>query len=70
MSVFKVLPFEIPVAKVYGDIVARLEKRGQIIGGNDLSIAAHSLSRKLTLVTSNVREFNRVDGLKVENWVE
>lgn len=70
MSVFKVLPFEIPEAKVYGDIAARLEKRGQIIGGNDLFIAAHSLSRKLTLVTSNVREFNRVDGLKVENWVE
>ncbi len=70
ISVFNVLPFEMSEAKVYGDIVAKLEKRGQIIGGNDLFIATHSLSRKLTLVTNNEREFNRVDGLTVENWAE
>ncbi len=70
VSVFKILPFEELDAKKYGEIVAKLESQGQIIGGNDLFIAAHSLSRKLTLVTNNEREFNRVAGLKVENWTQ
>ncbi|MCG8689430.1 MAG: type II toxin-antitoxin system VapC family toxin [Desulfobacterales bacterium] len=68
ISVFTVLSYEPSDAKAYGEIVANLEEKGQIIGGNDLFIAAHALSRKLTLVTNNEKEFNRVQGLKIENW--
>ncbi len=57
-------------APLYGDLRASLERRGRIIGGNDLLIASHALLRKATLVTNNTREFERVPGLMVENWVE
>ena len=53
----------------YGEVHARLAREGQVIGTNDLWIAAHALSDNLTLVTNNEREFRRVPGLKVENWV-
>ncbi len=69
ISVFTVLAYEQPEAKIYGSIVADLEEKGNIIGGNDLFIAAHAKSRNLTLVTNNVREFERVKGLNVENWI-
>ena len=64
-----VLPFEKDAALAYGDIRSSLEKRGMIIGGNDIFIAAHALSLDMTLVTKNVREFSRIDGLKLDNWV-
>jgi len=54
----------------YAKIRAHLELRGQIIGANDLWIAAQTVSRNLTLVTENLREFRRVPGLKIENWVQ
>lgn len=57
-------------AEHYGAIRSSLEKPGQIIGGNDLWIAAHALTLDLILVTNNVREFGRVEGLKIENWLE
>ena len=57
-------------AEHYADIRADLKKRGQLIGSNDLLIAAHARSLKAILVTNNVREFARVKGLKVENWAE
>ncbi len=57
------------VAKSYASIRSDLESKGQIIGGNDLWIAAHALSLGLTLITNNTDEFSRVDGLKIENWV-
>lgn len=53
----------------YGDIRASLQKSGQLIGNNDLWIAAHARSQGWILVTNNEREFLRVDGLNVENWV-
>lgn len=53
----------------YGDIRASLQKSGQLIGNNDLWIAAHARSQDWILVTNNEKEFLRVDGLKVENWV-
>ena len=53
----------------YGNIRADLERKGMIIGNNDLHIAAHARSHGLTLVTNNIREFGRVEGLRVENWV-
>ncbi len=56
-------------ATQYGVIRRELEKSGTIIGGNDLWIAAHAVSLNLTLVTNNTREFQRVKGLKLENWL-
>ncbi len=61
--------FDHTVAVVYGRIRAVLEKRGTPIGPLDTLIAAHALSLDLTLVTNNVREFERVPDLVVENWV-
>jgi tRNA(fMet)-specific endonuclease VapC len=55
-------------AENYGAIRADLEKRGEMIGNNDLWIAAHALAAKLILVTNNEREFRRIRGLKVQNW--
>ena len=57
------------VASRYAKIRAELELAGQPISPNDTWIAAHSLSLGATLVTNNVREFKRVKGLKVENWI-
>lgn len=66
----EILPLDIDVSFHYGNIRAVLEKQGQLIGGNDLLIAAHALSIKAILVTANTREFKRVPGLKIENWIE
>ena len=54
----------------YGAIRASLEARGEVIGNNDLWIAAHAKAAGLTLVTNNEREFRRIHGLKMQNWVE
>ena len=56
-------------AEHYGQIRAELQKSGQLIGNNDLWIAAHARSQDWVLVTNNEKEFLRVEGLKVENWV-
>ena len=64
-----VLPYDDKVAWHYGNIRAALEKLGQPIGINDLHLAAHARSNGLTLVTNNQREFERVPGLLLENWV-
>ena len=53
----------------YGQIRTALEKRGQVIGANDLWIAAHALAMNLTLVTNNTQEFKRIKRLKIENWI-
>jgi len=53
----------------YGDIRADLEHKGTPIGLNDLHIAGHARSEGLTLVTNNLKEFERVEGLRLENWV-
>jgi tRNA(fMet)-specific endonuclease VapC len=67
---FAVLPFESPADEAYGTIRAQLESIGKPIGPNDLFIAAHALSLGLILVTANIREFSRVPGLAVENWLD
>ena len=64
-----VLPYDDKAAWQYGQIRAALERIGQPIGVNDLHIAAHARSNGLTLVTNNQREFERVPGLLLENWV-
>jgi len=64
-----VLDYGNKAAAHYGDIRAVLERKGLIIGVNDLHIAGHARSEGLTLVTNNLKEFERVDGLRVANWV-
>jgi tRNA(fMet)-specific endonuclease VapC len=66
----EVLPLSADSADIYGTIKADLQQRGEPIGSNDFWIAAHALALGATLVTGNVREFKRVSGLKVENWVD
>jgi tRNA(fMet)-specific endonuclease VapC len=56
------------VGEEYGRIRALLEKKGQIIGNNDLWIAAHALALNVTLVTNNEKEFKRIPSLQIENW--
>lgn len=64
-----VIPFEPPADRIYAEIRVELERAGTPIGANDLWIAAHALALDCTLVTANEREFRRVPGLKVENWL-
>ncbi len=69
LSGIKVLDFTAKAAEKYGQIRADLEEQGQIIGPMDMLIAGHALAEGLILVTNNTREFGRVKGLSVENWV-
>jgi len=64
-----VLDYGAKAAQHYGQIRAFLEQRGTSIDVNDLHIAAHARSEGLTLVSNNLREFERVDGLLYENWL-
>lgn len=68
MNLLPSLPLPETAAETYGAIRADLESKGEIIGNNDLWIAAHALASGLTLVTNNEKEFRRVRGLKVRNW--
>ena len=65
---FKSLSFDDAAARVYGEIRADLETRGKPIGPNDLLIAAIARYNGVAVVTHNLREFLRVDGLKCEDW--
>ncbi len=69
LTPFEILPFSADAALVYGGIRERLEQKGKIIGAYDLLIASHAMAEGLTLVTNNVAEFSRIEGLKLENWV-
>lgn len=69
LAAMLVLPFDEPADEHYADIRTALERAGTPIGSHDLLIAAHARSRGLTLVTHNLREFARVPGLKVEDWL-
>jgi tRNA(fMet)-specific endonuclease VapC len=64
-----VLDYPSEAALDYAQIRASLKLSGRMIGGNDLLIAAHARCLGLTLVTNNTREFKRVHGLTVENWI-
>jgi tRNA(fMet)-specific endonuclease VapC len=68
-SRLEVLPYGNKAAQHYGAIRAALERTGQSIGVNDLHIAGHARSEGLVLVTNNEKEFARVPGLQIENWV-
>lgn len=66
----EILPFDEPAARHFGQVKAELERQGNPIGAYDMMIAGHGRSQGLILVTNNGREFKRVDGLRVENWIE
>jgi tRNA(fMet)-specific endonuclease VapC len=68
VQLLPVMPLSEDVARAYGEFRATLEAQDQIIGNNDLWIAAHARAMNLTLVTNNEREFKRIVGLKVRNW--
>ena len=67
-SRLEVLPYGAKAAQHYGSIRAALERLGRPIGVNDLHIAAHARSEGLTLVSNNLREFERVEALRLDNW--
>lgn len=69
LAVLPILPLEASADLIYGDIRHQLESQGQMIGPNDLLIAAHAKQLDLTLVTANEQEFKRVADLRVENWL-
>jgi tRNA(fMet)-specific endonuclease VapC len=64
-----ILPFDEAALWSYGDLRADLERQGTPIGALDTLIAAHALSQQASLVTNNVKEFERVPGLKLDHWV-
>ena len=69
LSILDILPFDDLAAVEYGKICAYLQKRGTPIGTMDMLIAAHAKTGNLIIVTNNVREFERVPDLKIENWL-
>ena len=70
LAILDVLPFDDVAASEYGKICAYLQKQGTPIGTMDMLIAGHAKAEGLILVTNNVREFERVPDLEIENWAE
>jgi len=68
-QLLQVLPFDERAAADYASIRSDLKQKGQMIGNNDLLIAAHARSIDAVLVSNNLKEFERVEGLTVENWL-
>ncbi|MHB8476624.1 MAG: PIN domain-containing protein [Steroidobacteraceae bacterium] len=69
LGVIDTLPLDSPADEIYGSIRTQLELAGTPIGGNDLLIAAQAMALDQTLVTDNEKEFSRIRGLRVENWL-
>ena len=69
ISHMEVLSYDQKTSQAYGQIKAKLENNGEMIGENDIHIAAHAISQGLILVTNNLNEFRRVPHLSLENWV-
>ncbi len=69
ISPLEVASFDRPATTAFGKLRTALEKKGQQIGSMDLLIAAHALSLSVRLITHNIREFGRVPGLRIEDWV-
>lgn len=70
LSRLSILPWDDSASRAYGDLRAHLERAGNLIGNMDLLIAAHALARRACLVTNNKSEFQRVPGLRIEDWSE
>ena len=69
LSTYRILPFDEEDAKMFGRLRAEMEKKGAPIGTYDILLAGQALSKGLTFVTHNTREFNRVPTLQIEDWV-
>lgn len=69
LSGLAVKAWDAPADRLYGEVRAELQRSGRLIGANDLLIAAHALALDCILITDNEREFSRVPGLRVENWL-
>lgn len=69
ISTFEIVPFNEKSCEIYARIRASLEKSGASIGPIDLLIASISLANNYILVSNNIKEFRRIKGLKLENWV-
>lgn len=69
VSAFDILPFDDTDAEVFGIIRADLERKGQVIGSYDMQIAAQAIARNITLITNNTREFERINSLRLDNWL-
>lgn len=63
-----IVPYDDQAAYAYGEIRKQLKQKGRIIGGMDMLIAAYARSSDAVLITHNTREFNRVQGLRIEDW--
>ncbi|MCX7114521.1 MAG: type II toxin-antitoxin system VapC family toxin [Gammaproteobacteria bacterium] len=70
LQTIEVMPLDGEVDKHYGRIRLQLERQGAMIGANDLFIAAHAMAIGAVLVTHTTREFERIEGLKIENWIK
>ena len=70
LAPLEVLDFPSAAAVTFGEVRSRLKRAGTPIGSYDLLIAAHALEQGFTLVTNNLKEFKRVPGLKLENWMK
>lgn len=70
LAIIKVLPFDETAANEYGKVCAGLQRRGTPIGTMDMLIAEHAIAADCIIVTNHIREFERVPGLTIENWVE
>ena len=70
LSPIAILEFDSLAAEEYGGIRSELERKGTPIGPMDMLIAGHAMSKELILVTNNVKEFQRIQGLQLENWVQ
>lgn len=70
LTPIEILLYDYNAAKSYGELRLNLENRGEIIGPLDMLIAAHALSNDIVLVTNNEKEFQRVNHLKIENWMK
>ena len=70
LSIFTIIPFDDRDAVEYGKIRADLERKGTVIGEIDMLLAAQTRCKKLIFVTNNVREFSRVENLRLENWAD
>ena len=68
LSVFEIVDFDLMASRVYGKIRAALEVKGQVIGSNDMMIAATVLTHDAVLVTNNIKEFKRIDNLVIDDW--
>jgi tRNA(fMet)-specific endonuclease VapC len=66
----EILPYTQTATFFYGELRAKLEREGKVIGSMDMLIASHALSENLILVSNNFKEFSRISSLKLENWIK